>query len=104
AHLIRGNIRMRRGELEQAVADLRTALFWDYNILEAHLSLGRIFYEKKDCQQSETYARSAAEILKSREEKILSSPQDAYSQSASDLARDKDEVAFLDRLVEKCKK
>lgn len=104
AHLIRGNIRMRRGELEQAVADLRTALFWDYNILEAHLALGRIFYEKRDCQQAETYARSAAEILKVREEKILTGSQELYQQSAADLSKDKDEVVFLERLVEKCKK
>lgn len=104
AHLIRGNIRMRRGELEQAVADLRTALFWDYNILEAHLALGRIFYEKRDCQQTETYARSAAEVLKVRKEKILSGSQESYVQSSAELATDNDEVIFLERLVEKCKK
>jgi Flp pilus assembly protein TadD len=104
AHLIRGNIRMRRGELEQAVADLKTALFWDYNILEAHLALGRIFYEKRDCQQAETYSRSAIEVLRVRKEKIIAGPQDTFTQSAADLDRDTDEVAFLSRLVEKCKK
>ncbi len=104
AHLIRGNIRMRRGELEQAVADLRTALFWDYNILEAHLALGRIFYEKRDCQQAETYARSAAEVLKLRKEKILGGPQDTYNQAIAELGTANDEVVFLERLVEKCKK
>lgn len=104
AHLLRGNIRLRRGELEQAVADLRTALFWDYNIMEAHLALGRIFYEKRDCQQAETYSRSAAEILKAREDKVLTGPQDAYNQNIADFNKDKDEVVFLERLVEKCKK
>jgi tetratricopeptide (TPR) repeat protein len=85
AYLIMGNIRLRRGELEAAVSALKTALFWDNKLLEGHLALGRIFYEKRDCQQAETYAQSAAEL-------------------ATSLNIENDEVIGLQKMVEKCKR
>jgi Flp pilus assembly protein TadD/TolB-like protein len=85
AYLIMGNIRLRRGELEAAVSALKTALFWDNKLLEGHIALGKIFYEKRDCQQAETYARSAAELA-----------------GASGI--ENDEVIGLQKMVEKCKK
>jgi hypothetical protein len=39
-----------------------------------------------------------------RKEKILSGSQENYVQSSAELATDNDEVIFLERLVEKCKK
>ncbi len=85
AYLIMGNIRLRRGELEAAVSALKTALFWNNKLLEGHLALGRIFYEKRDCQQAETYAQSAAEL-------------------AASLGTENDEVIGLQKMVEKCKR
>jgi tetratricopeptide (TPR) repeat protein len=81
AYLLLGHIRLRRGELETAVSAYRTALFWDNKLLEGHISMSRIFYERRDCQQAETFARSAQE-----------------------LDSENDEVIALQRLVEKCKK
>jgi Flp pilus assembly protein TadD len=85
AYLIMGSIRLRRGELEAAVSALKTALFWDNKLLEGHIALGKIFYEKRDCQQAETYSRSAAEL-------------------ASSLSIENDEVIGLQKMVEKCKR
>ncbi len=85
AYLIMGNIRLRRGELEAAVSALKTALFWDNKLLEGHIALGKIFYEKRDCQQAETYSRSATEL-------------------ATSLSVENDEVIGLQKMVEKCKR
>jgi tetratricopeptide (TPR) repeat protein len=85
AYLIMGNIRLRRGELEAAVSALKTALFWDNKLLDAHLALGRIFYEKRDCQQAETYSQSATDL-------------------AASLSIENDEIVGLQKMVEKCKK
>jgi tetratricopeptide (TPR) repeat protein len=85
AYLIMGNIRLRRGELEAAVSALKTALFWDNKLLEGHIALGKIFYEKRDCQQAETYSRSAAEL-------------------AATSGIENDEVIGLQKMVEKCKR
>ncbi|HEV7645211.1 MAG TPA: tetratricopeptide repeat protein [Pyrinomonadaceae bacterium] len=85
AYLIMGNIRLRRGELEAAVSALKTALFWDNKLLEGHIALGKIFYEKRDCQQAETYSRSASEL-------------------AISLSVENDEVIGLQKMVEKCKR
>jgi tetratricopeptide (TPR) repeat protein len=85
AYLIMGNIRLRRGELEAAVSALKTALFWDNKLLEGHIALGKIFYEKRDCQQAETYSRSATEL-------------------AVSLSVENDEVIGLQKMVEKCKR
>jgi tetratricopeptide (TPR) repeat protein len=85
AYLIMGSIRLRRGELEAAVSALKTALFWDNKLLEGHIALGKIFYEKRDCQQAETYSRSAAEL-------------------AATSGIENDEVVGLQKMVEKCKR
>lgn len=59
AYLILGSIHLRRGDLEQSVSSLKTALFWDNQLIDAHIALGKIFLEKKDCQQAQNYSRSA---------------------------------------------
>ncbi len=70
SHLIIGKIHLRRGELEQAVGRLKTALFWDNRLIDANIALGKIFLEKKDCLQAQTYAKSALEINAENQEAI----------------------------------
>jgi tetratricopeptide (TPR) repeat protein len=62
AYLILGNIHLRRADTEQAVSSLKTALFWDNRLLDAHIALAKIFLEKKDCLAAQNYAHSAALI------------------------------------------
>jgi len=81
AYLLLGNIHIRRADLEQAVSALKTALFWDNSLLEAHLALSKIFLEKKDCLAAQNFSRSAAEI-----------------------APENSEVLALQRQVERCSK
>ncbi|HEY0429224.1 MAG TPA: tetratricopeptide repeat protein [Pyrinomonadaceae bacterium] len=79
AYLLLGMIHLRRGDLEQSVSSLKTALFWDNRLLDAHIALGKIYIQKGDCSQAKTYAASAAAV-------------DAENQ----------EVAALQRQVERC--
>ena len=62
AYLLFGNIYLRRGDLENAVSALKTALFWNNQLIDAHIALGKIFLERKDCAQAQTYAASALGI------------------------------------------
>ncbi len=81
AYLLLGNIHLRRGDLEQAVSSLKTALFWDNKLITAHVGLGKIYLQKGDCLQAKNYAASALAI-------------DAENQDA----------AGLQRQVERCSK
>ncbi len=62
AYLLLGNIHLRRGDLEQAVSSLKTALFWDNRLITAHVGLGKIYLQKGDCLQAKNYAASALVI------------------------------------------
>jgi tetratricopeptide (TPR) repeat protein len=62
AYLLLGNIHLRRGDLEQAVSSLKTALFWDNRLTTAHVGLGKIYLQKGDCLQAKNYAASALVI------------------------------------------
>ena len=81
SYLIKGKIYFRRGELENAESNLKTALFWNNQITEAHVMLGRIYLSKGDCLQAKNYAASAKAID----------------------SNDKD-LAGLERQVERCSK
>jgi Flp pilus assembly protein TadD len=59
AYLLLGNIHLRRGDLDLAKDALKTALFWDNRLIDAHIALGKIFLEKKDCLQAQNYSQSA---------------------------------------------
>lgn len=63
-YLLLGNIHLRRGDLERAISNLRTALFWDNQLIDAHIALGKIYFEKKDCLQAKNYSASAMVIDK----------------------------------------
>lgn len=79
AYLLLGMIHLRRGDLEQSVSSLKTALFWDNRLIAAHIALGKIYAQRGDCLQAKTYAASASAI-------------DAENQ----------EAAALQRQVERC--
>lgn len=62
AYLILGKIHLRRGDMEQSVSSLKTALFWDNRLIDAHIALAKVFIEKKDCQQAQNYVASAVAL------------------------------------------
>jgi tetratricopeptide (TPR) repeat protein len=62
SYLILGKIHLRRRDLDQAISSFKTALFWDNRLVDAHVSLGRIFLEKGDCLQVKNYSVSALEV------------------------------------------
>ncbi|MGI9035316.1 MAG: tetratricopeptide repeat protein [Pyrinomonadaceae bacterium] len=70
AYLLFGNIYLRRGDLENAVSSLKTALFWNNQLIDANISLGKIFLEKKDCAQAQTYSQSALAIDANNEQAL----------------------------------
>jgi hypothetical protein len=43
AYLLSGRINQRRSDQEAAIAALKTAIFWDPKLIDAHILLGRIF-------------------------------------------------------------
>ena len=68
AYLLQGKIHLRRGDMEQAVSSLKTALFWDNKIIDAHIALAKVFIEKKDCQQAQNYVVSALALDENNQE------------------------------------
>lgn len=62
AYLLMGLIHLRRADLDQAISSLKTALFWNIRLIDAHIALGRIYLKKGDCLQAQNYSRSALEI------------------------------------------
>ena len=79
SYYLLGMIHLRRGDLDQAVSSLKTALFWDNRLIDAYIALTKIYMQKGDCLQAQNYYRSVAEI-------------DSENQ----------EVQGLQRLVERC--
>ncbi len=71
AHLMIGRIYLRRGDLQRAVATLKTALFWsEQKLIDAHILLGRIFLEKGDRAQALTHSRAALQLDPNNQEAI----------------------------------
>src|SRR5260370_24583317 len=62
AFLLSGRINQRRGDQEAAIAALKTTIFWDSRIIDAHILLGRIFLERGDLGEARQYAFSAMNI------------------------------------------
>lgn len=81
AYLLLGNIHLRHGDLDQAKDSLKTALFWDNRLIDANIALAKIFLERKDCLQAQTYAKQALE-----------------------LDEENDQAVALQRSVERCSK
>jgi tetratricopeptide (TPR) repeat protein/TolB-like protein len=69
-YLLIGNIHLRRGDLEAAVSNLKTAIFWKNDLVDGHVALGKIFLERGDFNQAAVYAKNALEIDKNNQEAI----------------------------------
>jgi len=61
-YLIMGQINLRRGEVDKARDNFRTALFWDNRLIDGHIALARLYLSRNDCQQATTYLASAEAI------------------------------------------
>ena len=72
AFLMSGRIKQRRGDLEAAIAALKTAILWESTnpLIDAHILLGRIFLEKGDLGEARKYAASAIRINPDNQEAI----------------------------------
>lgn len=70
AYLLLGKINFRKGDLDYAIHSFKTALFWDNQLIEAHLLLAKIFLARKDCQQAQSYIASALAIDENSKEAI----------------------------------
>lgn len=81
SYYLLGMIHLRRGDLDQSVSSLKTALFWDNRLIDAYIALVKIYLQKDDCLQAKNYFRSALE-----------------------LGPENTEVQGLQRLVERCSK
>lgn len=62
AHLLRGRIYERGGNYDRAIEALKAATFWDPRMLQAYISLGRIYVFKKDCGNAQTAMKKALQI------------------------------------------
>jgi tetratricopeptide (TPR) repeat protein len=72
AFLLSGQINQRRGDQEAAIAQLKTAIFWEHEkpLIEAHILLGRIFLERGDIGEARKYSASATAIDPNNQEAI----------------------------------
>jgi tetratricopeptide (TPR) repeat protein len=68
AYYLIGSIHLRRGDVEPAVSNLKTAIFWKNDLVEGHIALGKIFLERADYMQAGTYAKNALQIQPNNQE------------------------------------
>lgn len=75
-----GEIYFRQEKYDEAISPLKTALFWNSELIEAHIKLGKIYLLKGECLNAKNFAQSALQInnqnneaidLKNRIEKCL---------------------------------
>lgn len=75
AYLLIGRINQRRGELDASINALKTAVFWDSKLVDAHILLGRIFLTKNDRINAKVYADNALRIAPNNPEALALSRQ-----------------------------
>jgi tetratricopeptide (TPR) repeat protein len=62
AHFLRGVILHRRGQTENAIRALQTAVSFNPRLIEAHLSLGRLFLARGDRAQALAHCKQVLQI------------------------------------------
>lgn len=64
AYLLTGKIYRKRGETAAAISQLKAAVFWDsdHTLVEPHVLLAQIYFERGDRAQATAYVQSALEI------------------------------------------
>jgi len=70
AYLLIGRIDQRRGDIQAAISALKTALFWDNELVDAHILLGRIFFERSDRAMALSYVQNALKLDPNNQEAI----------------------------------
>lgn len=72
AFLLSGRINQRRKKQEAAIESLKTAIFWDPSAksIDAHILLGRIFFERRNIVEARKYATSALTLDPNNEDAI----------------------------------
>jgi tetratricopeptide (TPR) repeat protein len=93
SYYLLGMIHLRRGDKDQAVSSLKTALFWDNRLINAYIGLVKIYLEKGDCLQAKNYMTSGREALNQLEREAT---------AAAQVEEKKSEFEGLQRLVERC--
>jgi tetratricopeptide (TPR) repeat protein len=93
SYYLLGMIHLRRGDKEQSVSSLKTALFWDNRLINAYIALVKIYIDKGDCLQAKNYLTSGQEALNQLERD---------STSPTQIEDKRAEVEGLQRLVERC--
>ena len=53
AYLLSGRINQRRGDQEAAIAALKTAIFWDPKLIDAHILLGGFSWTRRSRRSDE---------------------------------------------------
>ena len=69
-YLLIGKIHLRRGDLEPAVSNLKTAIFWKNDLIEGHIALAKIFLDRSDYNQATIYAKKALSLDPNNQEAI----------------------------------
>lgn len=59
AFLLTGRIKLQAGDQEASIAALKTALFWDSQLIDAHILLGRVFLARRDLAEARKHVASA---------------------------------------------
>ncbi|HYE76266.1 MAG TPA: tetratricopeptide repeat protein, partial [Blastocatellia bacterium] len=62
AHLLRGQILQRRGEIDQALNSFSAATYWNPRLVAAHVALGQIYFARGDRLRAMTHSKQALEI------------------------------------------
>lgn len=93
SYYLLGMIHLRRGDKDQSVSSLKTALFWDNRLVNAYIALVKIYVEKGDCLQAKNYQTSVAEVVNQLEK---------GAGNGAEIEEKKQEVGGLQRLVERC--
>ena len=70
AYLGMGKIYSRQEKYDEAISSLKTALFWNFNLIEAHIELGKIYLKKGECLDAKNYSQSALQVDSQNESAI----------------------------------
>jgi len=93
SYYLLGMIHLRRGDKEQSVSSLKTALFWDNRLINAYIALVKIYIDKGDCPQAKNYMVSGLEVMNQLERDSTATGQ---------IEDKKQEFDGLQRLVDRC--
>jgi len=62
SHLLTAKMLLRAGNRDQAISSFKTAIFWDNALIDAYISLGKIYLERGDCLQAKNNLASALQL------------------------------------------